>query len=277
MEAIHTQQRQLSISNIAWPSNKDDEALDLIQSLGFNGVELAPSKIFGDLHTVSLDTVRDYRRKVEDKGLSVSSLQAIFFGVSGAHLFTGHKARDLMAAHLRRVSEIASTLGARACVFGSPTLRDPGTYTIEDANEIAIAFFTDIAPIYAERGVELCFEANPPLYQCRFVTRTDEAFQLVERVNAPGLALQLDTGTIFINGEDPQAIQRMAGRIGHFHISEPNLVPLGTSGVDHDPLAAVLKRSSYPHWLSIEMKSADDWRGAIKQAYNLVHPLYCIP
>jgi D-psicose/D-tagatose/L-ribulose 3-epimerase len=274
MGDVPAHQRQLSVSNIAWPSDKDDEALDLVKTLGFDGVELAPGKVFGDLHTVSLDTVRAYRRKVEDKGLSVSALQAIFFGVQGAHLFESLESRNRMATHLCRVSEIASTLGARACVFGSPTLRDPGTRTTDEANEIAIAFFAAVAPAFAAQNVELCFEANPPLYQCRFVTRTEEAFQLVERVSTPGVALQLDTGTVFVNGEDPQVIHQVEERIGHFHISEPNLVPVGTAGVDHAPLAAALKRSSYPHWISIEMKAADDWRDAINQAYNLVHPLY---
>jgi sugar phosphate isomerase/epimerase len=267
--------RRLSISNIAWPADKDDEALDLLKFLGFDGVELAPSKVFGDLHAVPLETVLAYRHKIEDKGLSVPALQAILFGVHGAHLFENPESRERMATHLCRVAEIAGALGAGACVFGSPTLRDPGMRSTEEALEIATTFLATIAPAYVAQNVELCFEANPPLYQCRFVTQTEEAFNLVERVNTPGIAMQLDTGTIFINGEDPELIQRMERRIGHFHISEPNLVPTGTAGVDHAAVAKALKHSSYPHWISIEMKAADDWRRAIEQAYTLVHPLYC--
>jgi sugar phosphate isomerase/epimerase len=179
-----------------------------------------------------------------------------------------------MMDRLRRVAEIAGALGARASVFGAPTLRDPGALALEEALAIAEAFLRAIAPDYSAHGVQLCFEANPPIYQCRFVTRTEEAFELVERVNAPGIALQLDTGTIFINGEDPEIIQRFGHRIGHFHVSEPNLVPTGTAAVDHAAVAEALKASSYAHWISIEMKAVEEWRGAVRHAHDLVHSLY---
>ncbi|MBL0405069.1 sugar phosphate isomerase/epimerase [Microvirga aerilata] len=266
--------RQLSISNIAWPADQDAQALELVAKLGFDGVEVAPRKIFGDLHAVSLDTVQAYRRRLQDAGLAASALQAILFGVEGAHLFESPSSRDRMAAHLRRVAEIADALGARACVFGSPILRDPGSIPLDEASEIAETFLRVIAPDFANRNITLCFEANPPLYKCRFVTRTEEAYSLVERVAVPGVAMQLDTGTMFINGEDPDIIRRTECQIRHFHVSEPNLAPLGTSGVDHTPLASAVKTSNYPHWLSIEMRAVDDWRGAIQQAYTLVKSLY---
>ncbi|MBD2750024.1 sugar phosphate isomerase/epimerase [Microvirga sp. BT688] len=274
MGAVPAQYRQLSVSNIAWPSDQDDEALEVVRDLGFDGVELAPAKVFGDIHSVPLEIVRTYRRKIEDKGLLVSALQAILFGVQGAHLFESSETRERMAVHLGRVAEIAGALGARACVFGSPTLRDPGSLPIATALEIAVTFFQRVAPHFASQGVDLCFEANPPLYQCRFVTRTQEAFDLVERVNMPGVAMQLDTGTIFANGEDPGIIQQVEHRIGHFHVSEPNLMPTGATGVDHAAVAEVLQNSTYPHWISIEMRAAGDWIRDLQRAYALAHSLY---
>lgn len=274
MGSVAAGHRRLSISNIAWPADVDDEALHFVADLGFDGVELAPGKVFGDLAAVSLDGVRAYRQSIEDRGLAVPALQGILFGVQGAHLFESATSRERMAGHLRRVAEIAAALGAQACVFGSPTLRDPGALTHGEALAVAEAFLHSVATDYAGHGVELCFEANPPLYGCRFVTRTEDAFDLVERVNVPGIAMQLDTGTIFINGEDPQIIGRTESRIGHFHVSEPNLVPTGTAGVDHAPMAAALNGSAYPHWISIEMKAVDNWRGAIQHAHDLVHSIY---
>jgi sugar phosphate isomerase/epimerase len=266
--------RRLSISNIAWPGEKDDEALDLISGLGFDGVELAPRKVFDCLETVSLDTVRTYRRRIEDRGLAISALQAILFGVKGAHLFESPASRLRMADYLRRVAEIAEVLGARACVFGSPTLRDPGELSHEAARMIAEEFLRSIAPDFAERSVDLCFEANPTLYQCRFITHTEEAFELVEHVNVPGIAMQLDTGTMFINGESPQQIRHMEHRIGHIHVSEPNLVPIGTANVNHADLANVLMSAAVSRWISIEMKAADDWRQGVRGAHSLVSSLY---
>jgi D-psicose/D-tagatose/L-ribulose 3-epimerase len=275
MKMVPQRQRQLSVSNLAWPIDKDSEALDLVAQLGFDGVELAPGKVFGDLNLVSLDGVRAYRRQVEDRGLSIPALQGILFGVQGAHFFESSASRERMIMHLCRVAEIAEALDAKACVFGAPTLRDPGALSATEAFEVAIELLRTVAPEYASRGVELCFEANPALYQCRFVTKTEEAFNLVQRVDAPGVAMQLDTGTIFINAEDPAVVGRVQHRIGHLHVSEPNLVPIGTGGIDHGPLAKEVRNSTYSGWVSIEMKLTDDWRSALRDAYNLVGILYC--
>lgn len=266
--------RRLSVSNLAWPSQVDDAALDLLVELGFEGVELAPSKVFGDLKAIALREVRAYRRRVEGRGLSVSALQAILFGVPGVHLFESPASRERMAGHLRRVAEIAGELGAGACVFGSPTLRDPGTRSTDQALAIAEEFLSSVALDFAVQGVELCFEANPSIYQCRFVTRTQEAFDLVDRMNVPGIAMKLDTGTMFINGEEPSIIRQVERRIGHFHVSEPNLVPIGETGIDHTPIAEALNGSTYAQWISIEMKEVDDWCRAVRRAYRLVHSQY---
>jgi sugar phosphate isomerase/epimerase len=218
--------------------------------------------------------VRVYRRHVEGRGLAISALQAIFFNVEGVHLFQSDASRQRMADHLSRVAVVAAELGAQACVFGAPALRDPGELRANDAEAIAATFLSSVADRYAALGVSLCFEANPPLYQCRFVTRTVEAFNLVERVNRPGIALQLDTGTIFINGENPGVVRDVEKRIGHFHISEPSLVPLGTSGSDHAALAAALRGLAYSGWLSIEMKAVDDWSNAVRNAFRIVQTTY---
>ena len=267
--------RLLAISNIAWPDEADEDALLLASALGFDGIEIAPRKVFGDLAAVEDAKFIEYRRHLEGLGLAIPALQAILFGAKDLHLFESAESRRRMADYLKRVADIASTLGARSCVFGSPTLRDPGTLALEEALAIATDFFRALAPYFAERNVQLCFEANPPIYNCRFITETSEASALVERIDAPGLALQLDTGTLFANGEDPEVIREVCRQIGHFHVSEPRLPPIGTGGVDHAPLASALKASCYTGWISIEMRATDDWRGAMQGAYQLVHELYC--
>jgi sugar phosphate isomerase/epimerase len=266
--------RPVSVSNIAWPADADDGALSLIAELGFDGVELAPSKVLGDLTAVTPAAVRAYRRAVEGHGLKISALQAILFGVEGAHLFESAGSRQRMASHLRRVAEIAGELGAGACVFGSPTLRDPGSLSPMDARAIATDFLRSVATDYHAVSVQLCFEANPAIYQCRFITHTQEALELVQAVDAPGVAMQLDTGTIFANNEDPTIICAAGARIGHFHVSEPNLVPPGSSSRDHASIAQALRGSSYPSWISVEMKAVADWPRALRSARRLIESLY---
>ena len=43
----------------------------------------------------------------------------------------------------------------------------------------------------------------------------------------------------------------------HFHVSEPDLAPLGTGGVDHAAFAAALRQNGYDRTLAIEMRQVE--------------------
>jgi sugar phosphate isomerase/epimerase len=77
---------------------------------------------------------------------------------------------------------------------------------------------------------------------------------VVEHVAHPAIRMQLDTGTLTINGEVPSVVLRdCAGLIGHIHASEPNLVPLGDGGADHARVFEALTSSLRSHVVTIEM------------------------
>jgi D-psicose/D-tagatose/L-ribulose 3-epimerase len=265
---------KLAISNIAWPAEADQEALTLARDLGFGGIELAPSKVFGPLDQAKNETVVAYREALAGQGLRVPALQAILFGVSGAHLFNGEAERAELAVRLTRVAEVAGLLGARACVFGSPPLRDPGDLAAAEAFEQAATFFAAIAPRFADHGTVLAFEANPPIYNCRFVMRTLEAVELVREVATPGFGLQIDMGTVFTNNEPDEAIAAAVPLAAHCHASEPELVPLGSGGHDHARPAAALARAGYERWVSAEMKATTDWQAAMRGAARILQEHY---
>jgi sugar phosphate isomerase/epimerase len=271
---MSTARNQFAISNIAWPAEVDDQALDLAVSLGFTGIEVAPAKVFGSLDTATQDRAVNYRQKLASFGLEIPAMQAILFGVTDTHLFRDSESRRRLAFRLQQVSDIAQALGARSCVFGSPTLRDPGNLNQDCALKLAVDFFTEVADIYAQRDVQLCFEANPPQYNCRFATRTIEAMHLVAAVGKAGFSLQFDAGAIFMNGEDVEVATSAARIAGHVHISEPNLAPVGSTGVDHGMIAASLDEAGYAGWRSIEMKSVNDWRKAMRDAARIIESSY---
>ncbi|MDX7952953.1 TIM barrel protein [Lichenihabitans sp. Uapishka_5] len=260
-----------SISNIAWPSEKDDEALDRAATLGFKGIEVAPAKVFGSLDEADPTTVKRYRDRLGARQLAIPALQAIMFGVSDVHLFADSEARNRLALRLEQVCKIAAGVGAGACVFGSPTLRDPGNLDAAEAKRIAVDFFGRIGRFYAAHGVELCLEANPQRYKCRFVTSTQEAKALVEAVGEAGFSLHLDTGTVMINQEGADVVEDAARVAFHMHVSEPDLVPLGSfAEADHAGIAAAVVRSGYDGWHSVEMRASEDWQSAMDRAATVL-------
>src|SRR5262245_39561082 len=136
--------RPIAISNLAWPDHADNEALARVSALGLQGVELAPAKALGGWEAASLDRAADYRSRLADLGLVVPALQAITFGVAGARLFGEGIERERLAQHLSFVAKLARALGARACVLGAPTLRDPGELSAQEAFDQAVMFFRAI-------------------------------------------------------------------------------------------------------------------------------------
>lgn len=266
--------RKVAISNIAWPAENEDEGLALAARLGYSGVEIAPVKVFGPLSSASPLRLAEFRVRVEDLGLKICALQGILFKVENVHLFASDQARTALSDALIRVADVAVALGASSCVFGAPGLRDPGDRPAAEAFELARRFFAPVAEAYAARGVRLCFEANPASYGCRFATSTDEALRLVDAVALPGLALQFDTGTVFVNDELPEGLGPAIAAAGHAHASEARLAPLGSTGVDHRPIAAALDSARYVGWVSVEMKASPSWREDVVRAYALMTQIY---
>lgn len=266
-----------AISNIAWPATANDDALALAVSLGFSGIEIAPMRIFGSLGAINLGDVKSYRVKLVDYGLEVAALQGILFGVDGVHLFRDAEQRSRLREALLRIADIAVALEAKACVFGAPTVRDPGQLSARAATDLIVPFFREVGSQFAARSIVLCFEPNPPLYNCRFVTTTREAFDFVNEIASPGIRLQLDIGTILINVEEAGVVQEVSALVGHCHLSEPHLQPVGSQHHDHRNLAAALNNSCYKGWISAEMRETSAWQQNMVRAARMLRDIYGLP
>lgn len=260
--------RPFAVSNIAWPASDLDEALALLPKLGFTAVEIAPFNVFGTWDGV-LDAAPGLRQRITDHGLHCAALQGILYNVPGATLFDDPAA---LHVHLDLVARLAEVLGAAACVFGAPRQRDPGTLPPAEAHAKAVDVFRAIGPAFATRGTSLAIEANARRYACRFLVTTEEAAAFVAAVDTPGIGLQIDTGTILLEHEDPAVLGRAANAV-HAHVSAPDLAPI-TPGPEHLAMAASLRASGYAGAISIEMRPTPDWRADLAAAASFVRSAY---
>jgi sugar phosphate isomerase/epimerase len=266
--------RPIAISNLAWPVNADDKALAHVSDLGLRGVELAPAKALGGWEAASPGRAADYRSRLADLGLVVPALQGIAFGVAGARLFGEAAERERLAQHLSSVAKLARALGARACVFGAPTLRDPGELSAQEAFDRAIVFFRAIGPVYGDEGVILGIEPNPALYGCRFVVTTEEAIALAAAIDHTNIRIHFDVGAAFANGEEDGTIERALSWTTHVHASEPSLGPLGKGGFDHSRISRIMDACGYHGWISIEMAIKEPWANSVREAAAYAAEIY---
>ena len=247
---------RLAISNIAWDRAEDDVVVDLLQRHGIDAVDLAPGKYFPDPEAATTGDIDDVARWWHDRGFEITGMQALLFGTTGLNVFGDAQSQSRLLQRLDAVCRIAAGLGGRRLVFGSPRQRDRGALSDVDAGTVATDFFRRAGDIAAAHEVVVCLEPNPVRYGCNFLTDSEAAAAMVRRIAHPAIRLQFDLGSLTINGEDVAVVvPDCRDLIGHIHLSEPDLAPLGDSATDHARAAAVIREHLPDLVAAIEMNA----------------------
>jgi sugar phosphate isomerase/epimerase len=270
---------RLAVSSIAWDAEDEPEILALFGREDVSGVELAPTKWRANPLEATRAEVLGLRNRWRDAGLTIVSLQSLLAGHPDLQLFGDATSRGALHDLLVRTMDFAWQVGAGALVFGSPRNRLRGALSVEEATTIAADFFRTLAPAAAERGCVVCLEANPAVYGGDFLLATAEATGLARRIAHPAIGVNVDLGTMILNGEDPHAEIVAAGAlIGHVHVSEPQLAEIGESPL-HRVAGDALASIAYPYWVSIEMRAVGPGNNvpAIGRAIRSVERCYYPP
>jgi sugar phosphate isomerase/epimerase len=268
---------RLAISNIAWDPSEDEVIARLLQRFGVDAIDVAPGKYFPEPAKTTEEDIVRVKNWWSERGIEITGMQALLFGTTGLNVFGSAEAQDAMLQHLAAVCRIASGLGAKHLVFGSPKNRDRTGLSDRQAMDVAVPFFRRLGDIAQSCGVLICLEPNPPSYGANFMTTSAETAQVVRQIAHSSVGMQLDTGALTIGGEDPAAVlQDCAPLIKHVHASEPDLLPLGDGRTDHSKVVAVLARYLPKHVVSIEMLAtkSEPHQVSIERALNVAVQYY---
>ncbi|KAF6578927.1 sugar phosphate isomerase/epimerase [Paenibacillus sp. EKM212P] len=269
---------KLSISNIAWNSNENEEIIVLLNKLGIRGIEIAPTKIWDRPLDSEPNELLQFKQYWEQRDIHLIAMQSLLFGQHGLALFSDVESRNKLKEYVMGIMGLAGKIGVKALVFGSPKNRLSNGLSKNEQLDIAIPFFTELAESAVTENVTLCIEPNPSQYGCDFITNSEEGLQLVREVNHPGFQLHLDAGTLTLNNENiSSAIENSMPYLSHFHISEPYLNKVGSeeSLSPHREIAKTLKINEYKNWVSIEMKNGDNSNaGTVERALKYASEIY---
>ncbi len=233
-------------------------ALELLSSLGVQGVEVAPTRL--------PCPPAEYRNQVADAGLAVSSLQAILHKRPDLQLFGDML---LLRDHFARMAEVAHALGAGVMVFGAPANRRRGNLPLGVAWDRAVAKLRSLAD--AAHGVVIGLEPVPEIYGGDFLTHWFEVWKMVREVDRPGLRVHLDTACVDLAGDSiGTAIRDSADVLAHYHASQPDLGDFKAPLSAHWEAAEALEEVRYQGWMAIEMRQQPDWRRAIARAVSVL-------
>lgn len=242
---------KLAASNIGWAKEQDEELWQLLKDLGYQGLEIAPTRVFPERPYENLPGAALFAGVIYQKyGLAIPSMQSIWFGQTGS-IFVPEEAKTL-EEYTAGAIEFANACRCRNLVFGCPRNRSvPAGRKAADAD----AFFARLGYLAQRRGVVIGLEANPPVYNTNFLNTTAEVFALAKRLASPSIGVNLDVGAMLANGEHPSDFAASMQYVSHVHISEPGLAPVQRRAL-HRELALLLGAVGYQGFVSLEMKAA---------------------
>lgn len=260
---------KLSISNIAWAAEHDAEMYQYLKDAGFNGLEIAPTRIYPEAPYDKLSEAKDWAEELKEKyGLIVSSIQSIWYGHS-EKIFGDKSDRQILIDYTKKAVLFAEVIGCGNLVFGNPKNRD--TEDVAAIMPIAIDFFKEIGDFAAENNTVIALEPNPTIYNTRFMNYTEQAVEMAYKSSSEGIKVNVDLGTIIYNEEHIYYLKQIQEYINHVHISEPGLNLIEKRDL-HKQLFAVLSAIGYDRFVSIEMGNKGDVN-KVKEIMNYISSL----
>ena len=245
---------RIAISNIAWDISEDEAIADLLSSYEVDAIDIAPGKYFNINEILNEENIIQVKDWWSHKGIEITGMQSLLFGTIGLNIFDTIEIQNKILDHLNKICHIAKLLNSKKLVFGSPKNRNCAGLTQDQIYQISIDFFNRLGNIAKAQNVVICLEPNPKCYGANFMTSTDETAGIVKLVNHSNIKMQLDTGAIFINNEDiSEILSKYSDLIGHVHISEPNLIPIGDNLNPHTIIANNIAKYLTDPLITIEM------------------------
>jgi sugar phosphate isomerase/epimerase len=253
----------LAFSSNAFKQNSLDEAIDALGEIGYGAVEL-----MADLHhayPLTFDPARrrDTRKRLADRGMVVSNVNAFTHFVDGDTYHPTWIEADASLVrrrvdHTNRSLELAAEFGARTVsiqpggpLIGTTMSREEGYTRFAESLHGCLA-------TARSTGVTIAVEPEPGL----LIESAAEYAEFKRRCFASESCVKMncDVGHLFCVGDDPATvIETLASDIAHVHLEDiganrvhQHLTP-GRGVIDFARIFAALDRIGYRHWTTVEL------------------------
>lgn len=260
---------KISVSNIGWDKQHDDEMYEYIANSKLNGIEIAPTRIIENRPYEKNEQAIEFAKNMKEKyDLEISSMQSIWYGKQG-NIFDEENAK-MFIEYTKKAIDFASDIKCKNLVFGCPKNRNmPEGKTTNDI----LYFFKELGDYAEKKKTIIAIEPNPTIYGTNFLNTTKEAIEFARKIDSKGIKVNVDFGTIVENKESLKTIQNNIDLVNHIHISEPNLEVVKERS-KHKELADMLRKLDYKNYVSIEMKNTGDLND-MKTTIEYVKTIFC--
>lgn len=249
----------LAVSNIAWDKSVNDQIYSLLTQLDVSYLEICPTRIWDKPESVSRADIESYLRTLQRNNLRPVAMQSLLYNYPDLRIFQNKDDYNFALRYIKHLISIGAQLGIRAIVFGSPRHRALNPNLNQDTNDLVAAFFVNIGGFAHKHNMSFCIEPIPRQQENDIFTTSSEVIEFLNHVHQPGLAINLDTGTMISNQEDPQTVVANAvGMIGHVHFSSPGLGRVQVDNAIYQEVVTLTMNKSYAGYYSVEMVPKPD-------------------
>jgi len=217
---------------------------------------------FGFGAVASLDgNPADFKRLFAEYGLSISSwcAHANLLDPSAPWRYSNAQIiKAVKVAALLGVGHVITTEGEPSTLFGHSLTVDEKIFTIREKLHEPLRLAEDL-------GVKLLIEPHGPVSD-----DADQLERLIDAINSPALAINLDTGNLWLGAGDPVSfVQRFGEKIEHVHWKDmpeemiPSrgslygcgmaTIPLGSGVVDIAGTFQELKKAGFDGHTTLEV------------------------
>ncbi len=239
---------------LAWSAEMSETLLpilDRLKEIGYDGAEF----FIGES---PVDSFKLVGKHCADIGLEVTTVTVL--SPDENPISPDVKVREKSKEKLRWVLDRAADLNSQVLCgpFHSAFATFASRAPIEDEYNWSAEVLHEIGDYAQDLGILLTPEALNR-FECYLANTMEQLDYLLAKVNHPNVQAMFDTH--HANMEEKKlgaAIELIAPRLGHFHISENDRGTPGSGHVNFDETFSALKKVGYSGWLTIEGFTRND-------------------
>ena len=245
---------KIGFNVLAWSAEISEQLfpiLDRLKAIGYDGAEF----FIGDTDQKSCRLVGDYCKKI---GLEVTAVTVM--GAAENPISPDPAVREKAKEKLNWVLDRAADLGAQ--VLCGPFHSAFATFASRAPITEEYGWSAEVLQSAGDHGQQLGIVLTPEAlnrFECYLANTMEQLDYLLSKVQHPNVQAMFDTH--HANMEEKKlglAIERIAPRLGHVHISENDRGTPGSGHVNFDETFASLKKVGYSGWLTIEGFTRND-------------------
>jgi len=239
----------LGLSHFAYSTELREDTYKLLEKYDLSYVESVIPKVFLK-YNVPKEDLYAYKKELSLHRLVPYSIQSLFYETPCTTLLN----KSETVNHFKTLIYLASTLGSKILVLGSPALRKKEKRYLQGLKEI----FNEIDILLNGTGIKLVIEPNARTYGGEFFHNLTSIIEFLKENQYINIRTMLDTHNCVLENLDPVLeYSKHFDYIKHIHISETDLRPITCSDL-HSDLSTNLKNSGYKGGITYEVKQCDN-------------------